>query len=160
MWAYWIWWARSNRRIPLIKLDPAFHSQGLYLTLSLFVLSLNMENLPHPELQTLKARLQQIYDATLTFKPLTVRPPILDSSYENGSEDADDNQWLRQENIPGLKKLGESIKIDLGVLEKVTWNFFTRYLGNWFIWKISFSSSSTILDVPTSHHFLQMLHTL
>jgi len=78
-----------------------------------------MENLPHPELQTLKARLQQIYDATLTFKPLTARPPILDSSYENGSEDADDNQWLRQENVPGLKKLGESIKIDLGVLEKV-----------------------------------------
>ncbi|KAF9557796.1 hypothetical protein CPC08DRAFT_764343 [Agrocybe pediades] len=77
-----------------------------------------MVDLPHPELQALKTRLQQIYEATITFKPLTARPPILDSSYDAETEDNDDNQWLRQENVPGLKKLGESIKIDLGVLEK------------------------------------------
>ncbi|KIM41640.1 hypothetical protein M413DRAFT_152949 [Hebeloma cylindrosporum] len=60
----------------------------------------------------------QIHDAISDFKPLTARPPILDSSYDSASENNEENQWLNQENVPGLKKLKENIKLDLGVLEK------------------------------------------
>ncbi|KAH9474806.1 hypothetical protein JR316_0013271 [Psilocybe cubensis] len=77
-----------------------------------------MENLPHPELQAIKTRLLQIHDGISTFTPLTARPPILDSSYDAGNENNEDNQWLQQEIVPGLKKLKENIKLDLGVLEK------------------------------------------
>ncbi|PPQ92500.1 hypothetical protein CVT25_010333 [Psilocybe cyanescens] len=77
-----------------------------------------MENLPHPELQAIKTRLLQIHDGISTFTPLTARPPILDSSYDAGNENNEDNQWLQQEIVPGLKKLKENIKLDLSVLEK------------------------------------------
>ena len=73
----------------------------------------------HPELQSIREQLLQIHDHILNFKPLTARPPILDSSYEFTNEATEENQWLHQENIPGLKKLKESIKIDLGLLDKV-----------------------------------------
>lgn len=74
----------------------------------------------HPELHSIRTLLSQIHDQITNFKPLTARPPILDSSYDFTSEATDENQWLHQENIPGLKKLKENVKIDLGVLEKVT----------------------------------------
>ncbi|KAF8153239.1 hypothetical protein B0H34DRAFT_97427 [Crassisporium funariophilum] len=77
-----------------------------------------MTALPHIELQILKSRLQQIHNAISNFQPLTARPPILDSSYDAANETNEENQWLKQENIPGLKKLRDNIKIDLGVLEK------------------------------------------
>ncbi|KAF8958952.1 hypothetical protein BDZ97DRAFT_1906350 [Flammula alnicola] len=77
-----------------------------------------MENLPHPDLQSLKLQLLQIHDAIANFKPLTERPPILDSSFDAANEINEENQWLHQESVPGLKKLRENIKIDLGVLEK------------------------------------------
>lgn len=74
----------------------------------------------HPELQSLLIRLQKIHESLYNFKPLAARPLILDSSLEAGGQDAtDDGQWLQQENIPGLKKLRESVKLDLDVLEKV-----------------------------------------
>ncbi|KJA18703.1 hypothetical protein HYPSUDRAFT_190699 [Hypholoma sublateritium FD-334 SS-4] len=72
----------------------------------------------HPELQSIRQQLLQIHDHILNFKPLTARPPILDSSYEFTNEATEENQWLHQENIPGLKKLKESIRVDLGVLDK------------------------------------------
>jgi hypothetical protein len=52
----------------------------------------------------------------LNFKPLAGVPPILDSSID--ADPNDDGQWLRHENIPGLKKLRESIKFDIDILEK------------------------------------------
>ncbi|KAJ7765551.1 hypothetical protein B0H14DRAFT_2970732, partial [Mycena olivaceomarginata] len=57
------------------------------------------------------------------FRPLAARPPILDSSTEaiTGSldpESTEDVQWLQQENIPRLKQLRDSVKIDLDALEK------------------------------------------
>ncbi|KAF9467151.1 hypothetical protein BDZ94DRAFT_1186166 [Collybia nuda] len=73
---------------------------------------------PHSGLQQLRTRLQDIYDAISSFQPLTAKPPILDSSLDIGGDPSEDGQWLQQEHIPGLKKLRDSIKIDLDVLEK------------------------------------------
>ncbi|KAJ3505958.1 hypothetical protein NLJ89_g7139 [Agrocybe chaxingu] len=77
-----------------------------------------MESLPHPDLQEIRSRLLQIHDAISNFKPLTPRPPILDSSFDASNDVTEENQWLHQENVPGLKKLKENIKIDLGILDK------------------------------------------
>jgi hypothetical protein len=76
---------------------------------------------PHPELRQLRTRLQDIHDAISNFHPLTAKPPILDSSLDigPGGDPSEDGQWLQQEHIPGLKKLRDSVKIDLDVLEKV-----------------------------------------
>ncbi len=74
------------------------------------------------DLQLLKSRLQQIHDSIPYFQPLTARPPILDSSFEATNESTEESQWLKQENIPGLKKLKENIGIDLVVLDKVLLN--------------------------------------
>ncbi|KAJ7238505.1 hypothetical protein B0H12DRAFT_92326 [Mycena haematopus] len=71
---------------------------------------------PHPELHLLHKKLRNIYDALLNFKPLSGVPPILDSSIEGDPHD--DGQWLRHENIPGIKKLRESIKFDIDILDK------------------------------------------
>jgi hypothetical protein len=76
----------------------------------------------HPELHPLKSILRSIYESLSNFRPLAARPPILDSSTDaiTGSLDStDDGQWLQQENIPGLKQLRDSVKIDLDVLERV-----------------------------------------
>ncbi|KAJ7625009.1 hypothetical protein DFH06DRAFT_745683 [Mycena polygramma] len=74
----------------------------------------------HPELHPLNATLRSIHESLSNFRPLAVRPPILDSSTEaiTGQDSTDDGQWLQQENIPGLKQLRDSVKIDLDVLER------------------------------------------
>jgi hypothetical protein len=74
---------------------------------------------PAAELHLLKSHLQRIHDSIPYFQPLTARPPILDSSFEAANESNDESQWLKQENIPGLKKLKENIGIDLVALDKV-----------------------------------------
>ncbi|KAF8204190.1 hypothetical protein K438DRAFT_1428468, partial [Mycena galopus ATCC 62051] len=68
------------------------------------------------ELHSLHKKLRNIYDALLNFKPLAGVPPILDSSIDGDPND--DGQWLRHENIPGIKKLRESIKFDIDILDK------------------------------------------
>jgi hypothetical protein len=75
-----------------------------------------MASTAHPELHLLHKNLQNIYDALLNFRPLAGVPPILDSSVD--ADPNDDGQWLRHENIPGIKKLRESIKFDIDILEK------------------------------------------
>ncbi|SJL10638.1 uncharacterized protein ARMOST_14029 [Armillaria ostoyae] len=67
----------------------------------------------HPTLRVLRTRLQAIHDSISHFQPPTRRPPILDSSL-----DLNDAQWLQQDHIPGLRKLKDTIKIDLDVLDK------------------------------------------
>ncbi|KAK0214288.1 hypothetical protein EDD85DRAFT_924506 [Armillaria nabsnona] len=67
----------------------------------------------HPTLRILRTRLQAIHDSISHFQPPTRRPPILDSSL-----DLIDTQWLQQDHIPGLRKLKDTIKIDLDVLDK------------------------------------------
>lgn len=76
---------------------------------------------PHSGLQQLRTRLQNIHDGISNFQSLTAKPPILDSSLDlgPGGDPLEDGQWLQQEHIPGLKKLRDSVKIDLDVLEKV-----------------------------------------
>jgi hypothetical protein len=54
------------------------------------------------------------------------KPPVLDSSLDVGSDSSEDAQWLQQEPVPGLKKLRDSVKIDLDVLEKVGFSLYSR----------------------------------
>ncbi|KAJ6588419.1 hypothetical protein B0H19DRAFT_1367033 [Mycena capillaripes] len=74
----------------------------------------------HPELHPLKSLLRSIHESLSNFRPLAARPPILDSSTEaiTGLDATDDGQWLQQENIPGLKQLRDSVRIDLDVLDR------------------------------------------
>ncbi|KAK0205490.1 hypothetical protein DFS33DRAFT_1258434 [Desarmillaria ectypa] len=71
----------------------------------------------HPSLRVLCTRLQTIHDSISHFQPPTRRPPILDSSLDL-IDAPDDTQWLQQDHIPGLRKLKDTIKIDLDVLDK------------------------------------------
>ncbi|KAJ8521488.1 hypothetical protein ONZ45_g1808 [Pleurotus djamor] len=73
-------------------------------------------DIAHPDLHVLCAKLQGICSIISDFKPLTPRPPIIDSSLDY--EDTDDGHWLQPEHIPGIKKLREAIKVDLETLEK------------------------------------------
>ncbi|KAG5644668.1 hypothetical protein DXG03_007967 [Asterophora parasitica] len=73
---------------------------------------------PHPALQHLRLKLKDIYEAISNYQPSTSRPPILDSSLDIATETNEDGQWLQQDNIQGLRKLRDSVKIDLDVLEK------------------------------------------
>lgn len=74
---------------------------------------------PHLALQQLRSRLRGIHDAISNYQPLTAKPPILDSSLDLGTDPSEDGPWSQQEHISGLKKLRDSVKIDLDVLEKV-----------------------------------------
>ena len=74
-------------------------------------------DIAHADLHALCAKLQGICSIISDFKPLTPRPPIIDSSLDY--EDTDDGHWLQPEHIPGIKKLREAIKVDLETLEKV-----------------------------------------
>jgi len=118
---------------------------------------------PHPDLQLLKSHLQDIHDSIAYFQPLIARPPILDSSFDAAEESNEENQWLKQENIPGLKKLKENTKIDLGILDKViSTSCFSKKKKKKEMnpYNSSFSSSLTILIVPIYLLCPRMLHTL
>lgn len=85
---------------------------------------MSTEGVSHPDLRNLQKRLQKIYEDISNFQPSTVRYPILDSSLDiNGSdsnEDGPGQHWSQQDHISGLKKLKESLKIDLDGLQKVS----------------------------------------
>ncbi|KAG6808672.1 hypothetical protein H0H92_003283 [Tricholoma furcatifolium] len=70
----------------------------------------------HVALQDLRTRLKKIYEAISNYQPSTERLPMLDSSLDTSGDE--DGQWLQQDNIHGLKKLKESVKVDLDALEK------------------------------------------
>ncbi|KAJ3930724.1 MAG: hypothetical protein NXY57DRAFT_1039777 [Lentinula lateritia] len=72
----------------------------------------------HAELRNLHTHLRSIHDSISHFQPPVKRPPILDSSFEVIQNPAEDTHWLQHDNIPGLKKLKESIKVDLDALDK------------------------------------------
>ncbi|KAF7302792.1 hypothetical protein MKEN_01240700 [Mycena kentingensis (nom. inval.)] len=67
----------------------------------------------HPELHELKGRLEVVHEALAHFRPLILSPPILDSCVE-----ADDAPWVQNEGVPGVKKLRESLKYDIDMLDK------------------------------------------
>lgn len=105
---------------------------------------------PHSGLQQLRTRLQNIHDAISNFQSSTAKLLILDSSLDigPGGDPSEDGQWFQQEHIPGLKKLRDSVKIDLDVLEKVC-SFFSGLSQLHSHWH-SGSSSSTIPTRLTS----------
>ncbi|KAJ3852605.1 hypothetical protein EV368DRAFT_40632 [Lentinula lateritia] len=72
----------------------------------------------HPELRSLHNHLRSIHDSISHFQPPVKRLPILDSSLEVIQNPAEDTHWLQHDKIPGLKKLKESIKVDLDALNK------------------------------------------
>lgn len=67
-------------------------------------------------LQALRTRLEDIHNSIVHFQPPTSKPSVLDSSVEAGG---DEDHWLQQDVVPGLKVLRQSIRRDLDVLEKV-----------------------------------------
>jgi hypothetical protein len=77
----------------------------------------------HPELRSIQKRLQHIYENISNFQPPPVLYPILDSSLEaqtaEANDDANGHHWSQQDHISGLKKLKESLKIDLDGIQKV-----------------------------------------
>ncbi|KAF9071438.1 hypothetical protein BDP27DRAFT_1419014 [Rhodocollybia butyracea] len=77
-----------------------------------------MSNNSHPELRNIRDQLKSIHESISHFQPPAKKPPILDSSLEVIQNPAEDTHWLQHDSIPGLKKLKESIKIDLDVLDK------------------------------------------
>ncbi|KAJ8083187.1 hypothetical protein PM082_009056 [Marasmius tenuissimus] len=72
----------------------------------------------HPELRQLRKQLQSIHDSIIHFQPPVKKPPILDSALEVIQNPNEDTHWLHHENIPGLKKLRETIRVDLDILDK------------------------------------------
>ena len=104
---------------------------------------------PHPQLVVLKTQLQAIHDAIAQFQPPARRIPVLDSSLNiqmelatssrastaeplpkqdrvRGGDKKDGkefglmrDEWTIQGHISGLKKLKDTIRIDLDVLDKV-----------------------------------------
>ena len=86
----------------------------------------------HPELRQLRKQLQWIHDSIIHFQPPVKKPPILDSALEVIQNPSEDTHWLHHENIPGLKKLRETIRVDLDILEKVgdcPWNFLIFFMS-------------------------------
>ena len=73
----------------------------------------------HSELRIQRDRLSRIYDTIPRLQPPVVRLPIIDSSIESATDSGDEIPWLQQENITGLKKLQDSVKTDLDLLDKV-----------------------------------------
>ncbi len=73
----------------------------------------------HPELRQLRKTLQEIYTASAHFRPLSLKPPILDSSVEISNESSDDSPWTHNEQVPGLRQLRETIRLDLEALDRV-----------------------------------------
>ncbi|OBZ76717.1 hypothetical protein A0H81_03223 [Grifola frondosa] len=71
----------------------------------------------HPELQTLRTQLRDIYGAMSSYEPSIAKPPILDSSIDL-SGDVNEDAHNRQESVQGLRALRDSVRRDLDVLEK------------------------------------------
>ena len=76
------------------------------------------DSAPHPALRELRTLLHSVHEAISNHQPY--KPPILDSSIDVATSEGDeDGQWTQLEHIAGLKKLRDSVKIDLDVLDKV-----------------------------------------
>ena len=75
----------------------------------------------HAELRRTQEQLLIIYENISNFQPPPVLYPILDSSLEAQTSEAneDGHHWSQQDHISGLKKLKESLKIDLDGIQKV-----------------------------------------
>ncbi|KAF7440040.1 hypothetical protein PC9H_000381 [Pleurotus ostreatus] len=70
----------------------------------------------HPELHALRQTLKDICSLVSEFRPMTPRPPIIDTSLD--FEPTEESHWLQPEQIPGIRKLRDAIQMDLEALEK------------------------------------------
>ncbi|KAI0089623.1 hypothetical protein BDY19DRAFT_889252 [Irpex rosettiformis] len=66
----------------------------------------------HRELHVLRTELRDVFASMAAFNPPVVQPPIIDASADNNDDGP------RQDSIRGLRKLKESVKRDLDILEK------------------------------------------
>lgn len=73
---------------------------------------------PHPDLQILRTKLNDILRSISAFGPGTSRPPVIDASVELTGE-ATDDITTQQEALLGLRALRDAVQRDLDVLEKV-----------------------------------------
>ncbi|KAL4267490.1 DUF1308 domain-containing protein [Pleurotus pulmonarius] len=73
-------------------------------------------DMAHPELHVLRQTLKDICSLVSQFRPMTPRPPIIDTSLD--FEPTEENHWLQPEQIPGIRKLRDAIQMDLEALEK------------------------------------------
>lgn len=73
---------------------------------------------PHAELYVLREKLQDILQSVSSFAPSVPRPPIIDSSFDLAGDPAENAP--RQDAVKGLRALKDSVKRDLGVLDKVS----------------------------------------
>lgn len=75
-------------------------------------------NRPHADLHALREKLKDILQSVSSFAPSVSRPPIIDSSFDlvgNPAENAP-----QQDEVKGLRALKDTVKRDLDVLEKVS----------------------------------------
>ena len=68
----------------------------------------------HIELQKQLAQLREICTSISTYRPIVLKPPIIDSM-----RDALD-QGRRHEDLPGLRAFAESVKRDMDVIQKAS----------------------------------------
>lgn len=109
----------ANSDLELTLSPPS--SERTCLTLAL-LMSQNGESnssLIHVDLRILQEKLQTIHDSIEHFRPAATQLPILDSSLELSLDNNKDDPWTHQDHVSGLKKLKDTIKIDLDVLDKV-----------------------------------------
>ena len=76
----------------------------------------------HSDLEVLRDRLRNLYNAMSTFgsTQFAVKPPILDSSIDLSGGDVSEEFHSHQDVVHGLRALKDSVKRDLDVLEKVS----------------------------------------
>ncbi|KAI0697354.1 hypothetical protein BC835DRAFT_1270412 [Cytidiella melzeri] len=67
----------------------------------------------HTDLHALRSQLRDVYASITTFRPPVAHPPIIDSSVDLVNGDGP-----RQDSVRGLRKLKESVRRDLDILEK------------------------------------------
>ncbi|KAG9226714.1 hypothetical protein CCMSSC00406_0008414 [Pleurotus cornucopiae] len=77
-------------------------------------------DIAHPELHALRQTLKDICSLVSEFRPMTPRPPIIDTSLD--FEPTEESHWLQPEQIPGIRKLRDAIQMDLEALEKFLQN--------------------------------------
>jgi hypothetical protein len=111
----------------------------------------------HPELRQLRSKLQEIYAVSVHFRPLSLKPSILDSSVIENVESLDDSPWAVQEQIPGLRQLQEYIRLDLDALDKVVEPYLLSRTP--IVDQSLFSSSSMTYHQLPCHPSPQMPHT-
>lgn len=109
----------------------------------------------HRDLEALRIKLRDVLASITAFNPPVAHPPIIDASADN----SDDGP--KHDSIRGLRKLKESVKRDLDILEKVSISFISILKRNNYNGLFLSSSSRTPMPLapqrcqPTPRILLQ-----